>query len=221
VTLAVVLCTLAVSVAGLMSPAVLAALQRRPGELADGQLWRLLSSLLVHNSWIALVGNLIALAIIGTAAERTLRPGVWVTLYLLGGITGQLVGLAWQPTGAGNSVAVLGLLAGLTVLALLGRAVPVVALAFGVVWLLALVAGHLDSTPALAFAAGASAIAGVLIVRLRTRHDAASVPSRPLAAAVLVAGLALLALHDIHGPALLVPTAVAAAVWHRLPTATP
>lgn len=207
-TLTTALATVAVSVAGLTSPAVLEALQRRPGELGEFQPWRLLTSVLVHDSWIALASNTVALLIIGAAAERAVRPTTWAGLYLLGGVTGQLAGVAWQPTGAGNSVATLGLLGGIGVLALRGRDDGVPALAFGVLWLLAVLATHVAEPVAIALVIVAAAGAAPLARRWVARGD----PPRPapaLAVATLIAALALTTMRDIHGPALLVATAAA------------
>jgi len=49
--------------------------------------------------------------IVGGAAEQVVRRRAWITAYVATGLVGQLFGQAWQPVGAGNSVAVCGLAA--------------------------------------------------------------------------------------------------------------
>lgn len=209
----VAVATLAVSVVGLTLPVVLSALQRRPGEIADGQLWRLVSSLLVHDGWIALVSNLIALVVIGTTAERYLRPRDWIILYLVGGIGGQVVGLAWQPVGAGNSVAIFGLLGGLIVLSAAAQPDALFALAVGVVVLIVLTIMDLGGD-----AVTAGVIAGVMyalampVARWRIAQGATAGPATVLAVAALIVALVLTVLRDIHGPAVLAGTATMAAL---------
>jgi len=125
-----------------VAPGLLAALGRRPGELADGQVWRLVTSLLVQDGgWPGLVYNLAALVYVGLAAERVLGPARWWAVWLVGGVSAQFWGLVVQPTGAGNSVGTFGLTGALAVLALLrgggvARLAGAVGLLAGVVLLL-------------------------------------------------------------------------------------
>ena len=66
-----------------------------------------------------MVFNLLGLVLVGVAAGR--RPGAraWLAAYLVGGLTGELVGWAgWQPVGGGNSVGVCGLAGALAVVVL-------------------------------------------------------------------------------------------------------
>ena len=117
-TAGVLAVTAGVSVVGLLDHAVLHDLERRGGELAGGEPWRLVTSLLVHDSWLALLANLVLLGLVGVAVERRHPRVEWVVLYLAAGIVGELVGLEWQPHGAGNSVAALGLVGALVIDAL-------------------------------------------------------------------------------------------------------
>jgi membrane associated rhomboid family serine protease len=109
-----------------VAPGLLAALGRRPGELADGQPWRLATSLVVQDGgWRGAVFNLVALALVGGVAEKVWGPGRWWAIWLLGGVGAQFWGLVVQPHGGGNSVATFGLAASLAARALLvgdGRA---------------------------------------------------------------------------------------------------
>jgi membrane associated rhomboid family serine protease len=124
-----------------LAPGLLDALGRRPGELGDGQVWRLATSLLVQDGgWAGLVYNLAALVYVGLAAERVLGPARWWAVWLVGGVGAQFWGLVVQPTGAGNSVGTFGLTGALAVLALLrggaaARLLGVVGLLAGVVLL--------------------------------------------------------------------------------------
>jgi membrane associated rhomboid family serine protease len=97
-----------------LDPSVLDALRRDPAAVGRGEWWRVLSPLLVQSDgWPQIVGNLVFLAIIGYFAERRFGRVRWVVLYLTGGIVGEAAGYAFEPHGAGNSVAIFGLVGGL------------------------------------------------------------------------------------------------------------
>jgi rhomboid protease GluP len=103
-----------------VAPGLLAALGRRPGELGDGQVWRLATSLVVQDGgWPGAVFNLVALALVGGVAERVWGPGRWWAIWLLAGVGAQFWGLVVQPYGGGNSVATFGLAASLAAHSLL------------------------------------------------------------------------------------------------------
>lgn len=194
-TAAVLGVTAAVSIAGLLTDSVLLTLRRDAIALSDGQLWRLLTSLLVQDGGIAgTVFNLLGLALVGVAAERRLGRRAWLVAYLVGGLSGEVAGWAgWQPDGAGNSVGVCGLAGALAVVVLRGTGPPgrleIIAPA---TWAVALTSGTLTGwAPALAAVAAGLAAA--------TRP--------PVARWVLIALVAgssvlLLAQRDIHGVAL-------------------
>lgn len=79
--------------------------------------WRLLTPLLVHaDGWKQIAFNFPAILIVGTLVERVV--GFWqlVLVYLISGIVGEIAGLAWEPFGAGASVAGAGLLGALALL---------------------------------------------------------------------------------------------------------
>jgi membrane associated rhomboid family serine protease len=101
-TTAVATVTAAVSTAGLVAEPVLLALRRDAAALSDGQLWRLLTALLVQDGGVpGTVFNLLGLVLVGVAAERRLGARAWLAAYLTGGLTGEFVG--WQ--GGSRSVA--------------------------------------------------------------------------------------------------------------------
>jgi rhomboid protease GluP len=95
------------------NPEILAALQRSPAVL-HGEPWRLLTAFFIERgTWIEIAANLAGVAVIGATAETVWRPRRWMIIYLLGGLTGEIAGLAWRPYGAGSSVAVCGLIGAL------------------------------------------------------------------------------------------------------------
>jgi membrane associated rhomboid family serine protease len=210
-TAAVAAGTVTVSVAGLVSPGLQDDLARVPGEWAAGEWWRLATSLLVHDGWVALVGNLVLLVVIGAAAEARLPRPAWAGLYVAGGLVGELVGLRWQPHGAGNSVAVFGLAGGLAVLGAVtpddaGLALP---LGLGVAWVAALLAADIGGA-APTVGAALLAAGGSLTIRRARRGPLPRATIRAAAAVLTVGALALTAMADIHGPAILAGLAATA-----------
>lgn len=98
-------------------PAVIDHLQRRP----DGAWWRAFTALLVESSgWFQLLFNLAALAAVAPIAERQLGWLRMPLVYVVSGVAAQAVSMAgWSRYGAGNSVAICGLVGALAVLYLL------------------------------------------------------------------------------------------------------
>ncbi len=97
-------------------PVLLTTLRREPGEIANHEYWRLLTSLFVHNGgWRQIAFNFTAIAIVGSIVERIFGAGRWLILYFAGGFIGQIAGLYWKPTGGGASVAGAGLLGALAI----------------------------------------------------------------------------------------------------------
>jgi len=80
-----------------------------------GQWWRLLTAAFVHIGMIYLAMNMYVLAIIGPVTEKLFGAAGFASLYLLAGIGGNVVSLAWHPfrTAAGASGAVFGLYGGI------------------------------------------------------------------------------------------------------------
>ena len=196
---------------GLLDHAVLHDLERRGGELADGEPWRLVTSLLVHDSWLALLANLVLLGLVGVAVERRHPRVEWVVLYLAAGIVGELVGLEWQPHGAGNSVAALGLVGALVVDALRRRDPALLPLGYATVVLVILGAGDIGGVGGALVIVAAYVAAGASFAAMRraTRVPASAAPT--LGVITLVVAAALVALGNIHGPALFTGVAVALA----------
>ncbi|HKE75377.1 MAG TPA: rhomboid family intramembrane serine protease, partial [Acidimicrobiales bacterium] len=162
--------------------------------------------------WVALVGNLVLLVAIGAAAEARLPRPAWAGLYLAGGLAGQLVGLRWQPDGAGNSVAVFGLVGGLAVLGAVapedaGLALP---LGLAVAWVVALLAADVGGA-APTVGAALLAAAGTLVIRRARRGPLPPPAIRTGVCALALGAAALTATGDIHGPAILAGLAATAA----------
>ncbi len=214
-TIVVLGTTAAVSIVGLLDHAVLHDLERRGGEVAAGEPWRLVTSLLVHDSWLALLANLVLLALVGIAVERRHARAEWVVLYLAAGIVGELVGLDWQPHGAGNSVAILGLAGALVVDALRRRDPALLALGYTIVVLVTLVAYDIGGLAGGVVVVVAYVATGASFAATRqgTRVPRWGPPA--LGTLALVVAAVLVALGNIHGPALFTGVVVAL-VWDEV-----
>lgn len=127
------------SAAQLVYPPVFHALNRNPEALAAGQYWRVVTWMVVQDGWLAgTIANLVALAIVGWAFERTFGSARWLLLYAVVGPIAQIPGFFWNPYGAGNSVPVAVLFGALVALLLaaprwLGVTVPVPLRMWGVI----------------------------------------------------------------------------------------
>ena len=211
VTLTVFVVTAALGTAQAIWPGLLTALERSP-ELQRGEPWRLVTALFVQDGGLAgTLSNLLFLAVVGGLAELALPAWRWLLSYFGTGLVGELVGLAWQPRGAGNSVAVCGLASALAIaLSTLPRLsappglVPRFAPVAVVWWCAALLAG----LSVVAFVVGA--VVAFLTPLLGGRLSVVVV-GRVLAVWVLVVGLLLAVGRDIHGAALLAGLLIAAA----------
>jgi membrane associated rhomboid family serine protease len=114
VTIAVLSLTAVITAAQFVQPAVLSGMERTPEALDRHQYWRLITPLFVHSGgWKQIAFNFPAIAITGYFAERIFGERLWLVLYFLPGILGEIAGYAWQPSGAGASVAGAGLLGAL------------------------------------------------------------------------------------------------------------
>lgn len=121
-TLATLGPTVLLTATRLFTDGPLDALRRDPAALGHGQLWRLVSPVLVQSdtSFVSVVLVFAVCATIGVYAERFLSPGRWLSLYLLGALSGHAIGEAFQPLEGGTSVAFVGILGGLAAFSILG-----------------------------------------------------------------------------------------------------
>jgi membrane associated rhomboid family serine protease len=200
-TLGLLALTLSVSVAGLSHPVIVRDLERNAVAIAAGQWWRLVTSWLVHDHWWQLSLNCLLLVLFGFETEHLFSRFQAFSVYLTGGIAGEIAGCFWQPVGAGNSVAVCGLLGGLLVAGLAG-AVPALWIA-RIAGLYMMVA--LTGEAAFGFA-GAIVLCAALVLVLIVFQMRGRSPFRDSLAfevIALIAAVVLAALQDIHGVATL------------------
>ena len=121
-TIAVIIIGLSTLAQFSVAPSLLEKLERNWTLIARGEVWRLITSLVVQDGGPAgAIFNLVALAVIGFAAEQVWGPIRWTVVALGGALGAELWGKIVQPIGAGNSVAVFSLAASLAVVAMLRR----------------------------------------------------------------------------------------------------
>lgn len=109
----------------LVVPSLLPSLARDRTAILAGEWWRLVTSLFVQDGGIpGTIFNLVTLLLVGSVAERIWGSRRMLLIYFTGGIASQLPALAWQPTGAGNSVANFSLAGSIALVCLLGARRP-------------------------------------------------------------------------------------------------
>lgn len=87
-------------------PELLPLLSRDPRMLSAGEVWRAVTALFAQDGGsVGTAFNLFWLLVLGTTAERRFTRKVWLAVYFGGGIATEFAALAWQPHGAGNSIA--------------------------------------------------------------------------------------------------------------------
>jgi membrane associated rhomboid family serine protease len=91
-------------------PELLPLLARDPAMLASGKVWRAVTALFAQDGGTqGTLFNLFWLLVLGSLAERRFSRRAWLAIYFVGGVATEFLALAWQPHGAGNSVACLAL----------------------------------------------------------------------------------------------------------------
>jgi len=106
-------------------PEILSVLERTPSAIRKHQWWRLITPLFVHpEGWRQIAFNFTAILVVGVLVERLFGSWRWLVLYFVSGISGEIAGYAWQPMGAGASVAGAGLLGALAVWLMLENRSP-------------------------------------------------------------------------------------------------
>ena len=104
--------TIAVFVAAVqeLRPEWVGLAERDPERFAAGEWWRVITALFAYDDGavqkLSVVFGALALGLI---AERRLGSAEWLIVAFVSGLAGQIVGVWWQPYGAGSSVAVAGL----------------------------------------------------------------------------------------------------------------
>ncbi len=168
-----------------------------------GDWWRTVTALFTQDGGVAgTVWNLTLLVMVGAVAEQLVSRPWWLAGYFGAGLAGELAGYAWQPVGAGNSVAICGL-AGAIVVTLwfgAGRVTGVAAMVL-LLWCGGLVAALWAPLIGAGIVLGAAG---------RIAGDRGVAVGRPAAVLALASGVALAAHRDIHGAALLAGIVIAA-----------
>lgn len=91
-------------------PELLPLLSRDPAMLGSGEVWRAVTALFAQDGGMpGALFNLFWLLVLGSMAERRFSRPAWLAIYFGGGIAAEFLALAWQPSGAGNSIACLAL----------------------------------------------------------------------------------------------------------------
>jgi membrane associated rhomboid family serine protease len=194
-------------------PAILSALQRDPAALAAGEWWRLVTPLFVHpDGWSQVIVNFAGIAIVGPVVERRFGSYGWLALYFVAGLSAEIISYAWEPDGAGSSIALCGLIGGLFT-CLIGRRL---AWPIAIIYALGLVAALIgfDLGGPIAAAIG-GVLAGSLLGLLARRNISEAAIARLVGVVGLLGALALTGLRNQHGPPILVGAGLAALLWSQ------
>ena len=201
-TLTILVLTAIPGLAQLAWPVLLTRFERDPVAIADGEWWRLVTTLVFQDGGVVGTAfNLITLAVLGALAEPLLGRPRWLVLYLGGAAVGEAAGILFDSVGAGNSVAVCGLAGGLLI-AGRRRVGAEIDMAAGAAAFYALALAGTGLSKLLSGAGpwvltAAAIVAGALLWNNRARVPRWGWPLL----GVVVAG-ALLTLRDLHGAAL-------------------
>src|SRR5262245_49690947 len=89
-----------------VDPGLLPLLERTPDALVRHEWWRVVTPMFVHSGgWRQILFNFSAILIVGIVVEQVFGSRLWLLLYFGCGLVGEIAGYAWQPQGAGASVA--------------------------------------------------------------------------------------------------------------------
>ncbi len=148
------------------------AVRRDPDALRAGEVWRVISPVLVQpDPVVTVVGLGFLAAVVGTVTERVFGTGRWVVLFLAGALAGHVIGEIWQPYSGGISVGFCGPLGALAVyLILTKRWQPGVVILAGAVVLSVITDIH---GPAIL----AGALVGLPLIRGRAQARSATQPT--------------------------------------------
>ena len=98
------------------------AVRRDPQALLDGQVWRLISPVLVQpDSWFSVITLGVTAAVAGTFVERAFGTWRMAVLLAAGALAGHSIGELWQPYSGGVSVAFCGPVGAVAVYVLVAR----------------------------------------------------------------------------------------------------
>jgi len=118
-SLVILLATSGLTALQFIDSEVLGTLQRNAGDLTDGRIWKLVTPLFVQgDGWTGAIVNTIAFLMMVPVAERVYGRRRVLLMYFIPGLIGQAAGFLWDTPGAGNSVAIAGLMGGFLALEL-------------------------------------------------------------------------------------------------------
>jgi membrane associated rhomboid family serine protease len=161
-TIATTAAVAAMFVAQTAWPPLLSALARTRGLLECGEIWRAVTALFVQDGGLAgALFNLTILLVVGSIAELRLGTRRWLIAYFGGGIATEFLALAWQPNGAGNSIACFALAGALSVSFRRGKGMALRSIAAAIALSASLMLLLLHDIHGIGFFAGA-AIGGIL-----------------------------------------------------------
>ncbi len=222
-TLGVVFITAIGAVLQATIPEFLPALRRDPSALAASQWWRVISPLVAldGNLWLHFAYDALGLLLVGIVVEQVMGRGRWLLLFFAAAITGTIAGYLWNPTGAGASIALCGLIGGLVIWQITRSDFHQIA----AIYALALAAALTFEAIAAAFSASdmvviiiAAVLCALLInMLLFVRRHSPTTPASAyfVGAVMLLCSLILTSLRDLHGVALLTGLIVAALLLWR------
>jgi membrane associated rhomboid family serine protease len=147
-------------------PSILMLFRRDASAFLTGDWWRVLTPLFVQDGNVSgSIFNILSLLVVGSVAEHLWGGVRWLIIFFLGGISSEIISLAWQPVGAGNSLANFSLAASVAAMSLTRDPLPLERITAclvlgGGVWLLALHDNH-----------GAAVAAGAVIAFILIRFD--------------------------------------------------
>ena len=111
-------------------PLLLVVLQRDSTRFVNGEWWRLVTPLVVQDGGMTgALFNLVSLFLVGSVAEQLWAKRDTLLVFFTGGIVGEMVGFAWQPIGAGNSLGNFSLAASIAIACLIRRSSRMVRIA--------------------------------------------------------------------------------------------
>lgn len=209
--------SLAISVAALLSPALMRLFVRDLPQLRAGQWWRVVTPVLVQPSgWGQLVFNLLGVAVVGAALQRHLGWPSWSLTYLVGGTGSIAVYSAWHPddTGGGSSAAVAALIGALAILLAVrdGRGdLEWFAQLYSVFFAVYLTTLDLGGVVPSIIAGNAT----ILVMVAARRAFSPTTVTRTCLVVVLAAGIVMTAVRDDHGVGIVIGLTLACLVLAR------
>jgi membrane associated rhomboid family serine protease len=202
-TMAIIAITSVVTMLQFVYPEILSMFRRDPTALAAGEWWRIFTPLLVHSDgWWQYIFNVACIAIIGMVVEPLYGRMKFLLIYLGGGLIGEIAGYSlWDPYGAGASVGLCGLLGALSVMMISGRRHihPIIAM-LSLYIIAGLVGFAMENIYVSILLVTAIAIFPTII---KKREGQTKLLYTVSGAGVLLGGMILLMLLDIHGAAIL------------------